>query len=422
MNRSFILLCTFVLVLAACQATSPSMDEQIEEAPPKSGAEPAFFSDTRGDVPAEVFELRTTSGAIYLNNVNGRIAALERAVETRGDAPALRMLLANTLQHRGRLLNDTENLEQALRQVNIVLEREPENANALVTRAGLYAGFHRFQDALADLDSAARAGAAQQQLDMTRAGVLIALGQIAKAEALAEPWLEENLVDLAFQANRRVDEGKLRAADRLFSKAQAVYDKTNPATLAWLHLQHGVAFLRNQKLQRAHEFFTAAHERFPQYYLATEHLAETEYLLGNYERAAELYQQVSQQTDNPVFYAKLAKTERALGNDDAAARAEAEARAGFEAWLDRHPEAAWQHAAEYYLSREEAGTAVALARFNAKLRQNIPGLLLLARAERAVGNEGAACDAWRRTLTSAEANGLNPPEIAQSRESFEYCG
>lgn len=193
----------------------------------------------------------------------------------------------------------------------MALRNDPDNVNALLSRAQLYSAFHRFED------------------------------------ALAEPWLGENLTDLAFRANRRVDEGRLEEADRLFSKAQAVYNDTSPVTLSWLHVQHGVAFLRNRMLEKALRFFKAAHERLPRYFLATEHLAETHYRLGHYQRAAELYRQVSQQTRNPVFYAQLAKAEQALGNEGAAQRAEAKARVGFEAWLYEHPQAAWQHAAEF---------------------------------------------------------------------------
>lgn len=186
-------------------------------------------------------------------------------------------------------------------------------------------------------------------------------------DALAEPWLGENLIDLAFRANRRI----------------AVYNDTDPVILSWLHAQHGAAFLRNQMLEKALRFFKAAHERLPRYFLATEHLAETHYRLGHYQRAAELYRQVSQQTRNPVFYAKLAKAEQALGNEGAARRAESKARARFEIWLHEHPKAAWQHAAEFYLSRGEPGRVAALARFNAELRQNMVSFV--------VGPGGAGC-------------------------------
>lgn len=386
------------------------------QAPPGPDSGNRYASDAREDVPAGPAEIRTTSAAVYRGNLDGRIASLLEAA-TRRPAPQYDLMLAESLAHRARLLGRSEDRESALERVRNVLEQEPGHARARLLQARLLAEVHRFDDALDALDRAAAGGADGNRVARQRAEVLIALGRIAEGSALAEPHLDETLSDLAFRANRLVDQGKPQEADELFIRAQAAYRDSNPYPLAWLHVQHGVLFLRNGDPARARTFFAAAHERLPHYYLATEHLAETLGLLGETERSAELYRQASEQTGDPVFLAALADAERELGRERAAASAEQRARAGFEAWLERRPRAAWQHAAAFFLGRGDPARAVQFARRNAEARQNLGSLLLLARAEKAAGNEAAACEAWQQ----AQASGLNPPEIEDLSRQFEDC-
>lgn len=397
------------LLLASCTGVP-------ERGVDAAGGGATYASDERADVPAGPADIRTTSPDIYVGNLDGRIDSLERAASTR-DAPRLRLMLGESLAHRSRLLGRPGDHDRALSHANAVLETDPDNSGALLLRARLQAAQHRFDDALANLGSARQAGTPAARVDRQRAEVLVALGRVADGEALARPHLKDDLADLAFRANRLVDQGQLEAADELFVRAQDAYQDSSPYALAWLHVQHGVLFLRAGDHQRAARFFAAAHERLPDYYLAAEHLAETRALLGDFEGAAKLYREVAAQTDDPVFHAALADVEEQLGRDDAAGAAEQKARSGFEAWLEEQPRAAWQHAAEYYLDRGETARAADLARRNAELRQNVGSLLLLARAEQAAGNNAAACQAWQR----ARETGLNPPEFGELSGRFEEC-
>lgn len=385
-------------------------------APQEPRADHAFASDTRTEVPAGPSSIRTTSPEIYIGNLNARITSLTDGAERRS-SPRLQLMLAEALAHRARLLGKPEDRTEALARADAVLEREPGLAQARLLRARLLAAVHRFEEALDVLDEATAAGAADDRVARQRSEVLIALGRADEALALARPHLGGSLPDLAFRANNLIDRGELEKADELFIRAQETYEDSNPYPLAWLHVQHGVLFLRNDDPQRARAFFAAAHERLPQYYLATEHLAETMGLLGETRRSAELYRQVSEQTEDPVFLAALADAERELGNGQAATEAEQAARRGFREWLDREPAAAWQHAAEFYLDRGDTGHAVEYARRNAEIRQNVGSLLLLARAEKADGHTAKACRAWQR----AHDTDLNPPELRTQRFNFEDC-
>ena len=101
---------------------------------------------------------------------------------------------------------------------------------------------------------------------------------------------------------------------------------------------------------QAQRYFAAAHERLPQYFLATEHPAETELLLGNALRAVSLYQQVSEQTKNPLFYLGLVKAQHALSNLAAAEQAQVLAQSGFDKWLEEKNWPRLQHSVEYFFN------------------------------------------------------------------------
>lgn len=401
------------LVVASLAACSSLPEQGTPEDP---SPDKAFASDARDDVPAGPADIRTTSPEIYIGNLNARATSLEQGAARRS-SPRFDLMLAETLAHRARVLGKADDRSTALELATSVLEREPDHARALLLRARLLSSVHRFEEALRDLDRAAAVGAARDRTARQRAETLLALGRVDEAMEAARPHLGDDLSDLAFRANRHIDRGNPERADELFTRAQESYQDSNPYPLAWLHVQHGVLFLRSDDLERARVFFAAAHERLPGYYLATEHLAETLGLLGETRRSAELYRQVSEQTEDPVFLAALADAERELGNGQAATEAEQAARKGFREWLDREPAAAWQHAAEFYLDRGEMDRALEYARQNADLRQNVGSLLLLARAEKAAGNAGNACRAWQR----AHDSGLNPPEFKTLRSEFEDC-
>jgi tetratricopeptide (TPR) repeat protein len=191
----------------------------------------------------------------------------------------------------------------------------------------------------------------------------------------------------------------------------------SPVPLAWLHTQQGIAWLRFGDIERAQRFFEAAYQRLPQYYLAAEHLAETEFLLGRRERARELYLAVIAQTDHPEFHAALAEVEAELGDTDAAEVSLGRAREGYEALLARHPAAFADHAAAFHLEQDEAGRALELARINLNQRRDVMAWLLLAEAEHAAGNRRAAC----RALDQARRTGLNPPELRELEERLQRC-
>ena len=368
--------------------------------------------------PAPPSVLPTTSGEVYLGNLDGRIEALGRALAT-APTPSLHVAMAGALYHRYRIVADLDDAEAALEQVDQAIMQAPRDRQALQLRATVRAGFHRFAEASADLDAAEAAGAAPASLADTRREIALATGRYqALAAELAHSEIPEGgLYELALRGNLRLLQGDLAGAGRQFERAQAQATDSSPVPLAWLHLQQGIALLRAGQPEAANRWFRTAHERLPGYTLATEHLAETEVLLGRLDAARPLYHDVIARTGSPEFLHALAKLEAQAGHGREAVALEARADATWADWLARQPSAFAQHAIPFYLDRDRPADALRLARGNIALRQDVLSWILLARAADAAGDAAEAC----RASTMARRTGMQPPEMASIEPLTRAC-
>ena len=371
---------------------------------PDPGAE--ALAQILSGFPASQEQLATTSADIYLGNLEGHIAALEREIAQHDD-PAKRAALAGAVYQRfrieGRLVDD----ERALELIDGAVRDRPGAADAHQFRASVLSSLHRFAEAARELDRARELGAREAAIADARREIDLALGRYdrLREEIAASALPSGNFYELAFRANLRVQLGDAIGASFLFRAAQSAYEDVNPVPIAWLYVQQGIALLRYERCADAVRFFEAARARIPTYYLATEHLAECEAKLGHPGRARSVYREVIVQTGNPEYIGALARIEHD-------ARLEAQAAAAYTALLERHHDAYAQHAAEFYLAAGRPREALPLARENVALRQDVMSELLLARVAAASGAHAEACDARSRVL----ATPLRPPEIAQLTE------
>jgi predicted Zn-dependent protease len=358
--------------------------------------------------PAPPSALPTTSGEVYLGNLDGRIESLERVLAS-APTPALRVALAGALYHRYRIVANLADAEAALDQLDRAVVQSPRDRQALQLRATVRAGFHRFAEASADLDAAEAAGATPASLADARREIALATGRYAAlaAELARSDSPEGGLYELAFRGNLRLLQGDLAGAGRQFERAQAQATDSSPVPLAWLHLQQGIALLRAGNPAAANRWFRSAHERLPGYTLATEHLAETEVLLGRLDAARPLYQDVIARTGSPEFLHALASLEARAGRTREAVALQARADASWAALVSRQPAAFAQHAIAFYLDRDRPDEALRLARGNTALRQDVLSWILLARAAEAAGDATTACEASAK----ARGTGMRPPEI-----------
>ncbi len=360
---------------------------------------------------------RTTSAEVYLGNLDARIASLESRLAA-GDGGRAETLAAQRY-HRYKVRGRLEDADRAL---DLLAARHRDgtlSADGHALYATMLSGLHRFPDAEALLAAAVEAGADPAATRNLQADLDVALGRYDRlaADLAADARPPGDFYALAHRADLRVLQGDLAGAERLYLAAQTLYNDVNPVPLAWLHTQMGIAYLRFGRIEDARRFFAAAVERLPGYYLAEEHLAECEALLGDTEAARARYHRVIAATGNPEFAAALAGLERDAGNTALADALQALARTGYDDLLRRHPLAYAQHAAEFYVEIGEPARAHALARENAALRSDVGSLILLATAAQANGARDEACEARRRAL----ALGFAPPELAELEPLAASC-
>ncbi len=367
--------------------------------------------------PISISDFPTTSEAIYLGNLDSIISEYGRVL---GENPSagLRTALAGVLYHRFKIVGRIGDAERAIELLDEAVREEPAEPAHRLMRATAYSAFHRFTEAEADLAVAAKStdageiAKAQREIDL-------ALGRydrLAPEFAPTRPPTQD-FYELVHRADLALMQGDPDEANFQFRSAQIEYRDVNPVPLAWLHVQRGIGSLRFGDVQGALPFFASAHARMPRYYLATEHLAEVQTLLGDYDGARKLYLDVIRETGNPEFIAALAALETAAGKPEAAAARNAEAKSGYAALYARHPDAYAQHYAEFLLNIAEPVQALELAERNVKLRQDVGSWILLARAAEANKNYARACDAHR----AAVATGRKPPELTKLSALAERC-
>ena len=369
--------------------------------------------------PAGLDDIQTTSGDIYLGNLDARIDALA-AANRRNARADLQVSQAGALYHRYRIRGKLADAEHALGLLDAALAQSPRNAEALALRATVLAGFHRFTAAAADLDAVASANPAKAgALAEARREISLATGRydLLREDFSRSTDPQGGFYEIAFRGNLLLQKGDLAGASAQFRRAQALFTDSSPMPLAWLHVQQGIALLRHGRHADAALFFKAAHDRLPGFTLATEHLAETQTQLRNFDVARGLYARVIADTNNPEFIGALAAMERDAGKTSLAARLDARASEGWSQLVAKYPAAFAQHAIGFYLDRGEPARALALARANIKLRQDVGSYILLATAADAAGSRAEACAARQSALDS----GLDPPEMVDLAALATFC-
>ncbi len=351
---------------------------------------PAARAVLRQPIPADDLP-RTTDGAIALGNLQGQIDVLQRKHAL---TVAERAALAELLSARGQYTGRIADRERALELTEALAREQPDDAVALLARARGRAAFHRFAEALSDLDAAAVHGGSPMAIDGIRAGILQALGRYDEALAIRrEKAARYPTADtLGALATLQAERGETDAAARLFVESRRAYRDVSPFPLAWSLFDEGLMAMRHGNLARARELFLDAHRRLPSFAAARCHLAEVEAALGNAADAVTLLEPLARTADDPDPAAQLARIYSQMGRTGPAAQWRAVAARRYEELLARYPEAYADHGAEFFLGTGgHAKRALALAQQNLTLRQTPRAYELVLAAAFASGDTAAAC-------------------------------
>lgn len=373
-------LLTIGLLFQAC-TPMPARETTAGSPPDHAGFAPTGSPDW----PAGPDRRTSTSGEIYLANLDSQLGSLEQRISLRPNDRDLARL-AELRYHRFQVLGNLADAEAARRLLDEARARPHDAAIDLASVQVLF-GFHEFELAREILEHARAAGAAEESIARWRHAIASATGLVEQPREVPTLSADQTANQTADQASDPValvqaaadelERGRPQAATALLKRAQESYVDSSPYVLAWIHVQQGIVFLRYGDHERARVFFDAAHQRFPQYALATEHLAETELALGNTTAALNLYRQVAAQTGHPEFLYRQSLTERDAGQASRAAKLAAQARQDYLDLVARYPLMYADHAAGYFLESGDVLRAYQLAVQNYRARQDISASALL---------------------------------------------
>ena len=228
-----------------------------------------------------------TAGAVAMINLQAQIDGLEQLLAGGRAAIGVRAELIELVALRGQVLGRIGDYEWADERAEQLTRDAPADGMAVVARARARGRFHRFADALADLDAAQRLGAEPALVDAERAGVFQAIGRYEAALTIYNQAAKgrADVTVLGALATLHAERGETVAAEQLFDESRSCYRGVSPFPLALLNFQRGLMWLAQGDLHRALTWFEAAVRRVPAYAPAQGHLAEVEAALGEPEAA-----------------------------------------------------------------------------------------------------------------------------------------
>jgi tetratricopeptide (TPR) repeat protein len=258
---------------------------------------------------------------------------------------AEQVLLVDLLLLRGQVLGRIADYEQATGLAEVLVRNAPNDGAAWLARARARATFHRFADALNDLDAARQRGADHATVDAERAAILQAVGY--SAEALVLRWdaarRRPDLATLGALAVLQAERGEVTEAENLFTEARRRYRGVSPFPLAELDFGRGLMWLGERNLPAARAWFATAVRRVPAYAPALGHLAQVDAALGAPDAAVKRLHALTMSSDNPEYANTLACALSDAGRPREAERWRAYAASRYQELVSRHPEAFAHH-------------------------------------------------------------------------------
>jgi tetratricopeptide (TPR) repeat protein len=335
-----------------------------------------------------------THGTIALRNLEAQIEGLEPNSNPGFPRVEERAWLIDLLALRGSILGSIADYERALELAHLLVRDAVSEAAAFLARARTHAVFHRFTDALDDLDVAERLGADAESVDRERAAVFQGLGRYEEASAIREEDARRrpSFESLGALTTLCAELGDTERAERLHAESVRRYRGVSPLPLAALDFQLGVMWMHEGQLERARDHLSAALRYVPAYAPAQGHLAEVEAELSHFDLAIALLIPLAAASDDPDYPAQLARICADAGYPDDARYWRGRAVARYDELIAVHPEAFADHAAEFWLAAGgDPGKALPLARMNLEIRKTPRACSLLSRAIAADEAAGAWC-------------------------------
>ena len=176
---------------------------------------------------------------------------------------ATRAHLIDLLLLRGEVLGRIADYEHAAELAVELVHDAPDDARAWLARARTRATFHRFAEALADLETAGQNSLDRAMMDAERVPILQAVGCYWHALVLCEDAAKRRpgFTTLGALAVLQAEHGEVAAAELLFADARRCYQDVSPFPIASLDYRRGLMWLGQGDLPAARTWFCAAQRR-----------------------------------------------------------------------------------------------------------------------------------------------------------------
>jgi tetratricopeptide (TPR) repeat protein len=348
-----------------------------------------------------------THGTIALRNLEAQIEGLEPNSTQGFPRVEERAWLIDLLALRGSILGSIADYERALELAHLLVRDSASEAAAFLARARTHAVFHRFRDALHDLDVAERLAADAETVDRERAAVFQGLGRYDEARAMREEHARRcpSFESLGALTTLYAELGDTEQAERLHAESVRRCRGVSPLPLAMLDFHLGVMWMHEGQLDRARDHLIAARRYVPAYAPAQGHFAEVEAELGKFDLAIALLDPLAATSDDPDYAAQLARIYADAGHPDDSRYWRARAAARYDELIAVHPEAFADHAAEFWLAAGgDPDKALRLAKVNLEVRKTPRAYVLLSRAIAAGEAAGAWCFSHPQSSHSATSS------------------
>src|SRR5215475_10523925 len=192
--------------------------------------------------------LTLTDGKIAVLNLQAQIDGLEGHGTTAEAATLIDLLIL-----RGLVLGRISDYERAAQLADRLVHDAVTDAAAYMARARTRALFHRFAEALDDLDRAERLSPKDTAVNHERAGILQALGRFNEALVTHEGAGDRrgDFEKAAALAGLWTERGETGTAQQLYLESLRSYRGVSPFPLALLDFQLGTMWMRHGRLKEA---------------------------------------------------------------------------------------------------------------------------------------------------------------------------
>lgn len=324
-----------------------------------------------------------TDGTIALLNLDAQIDALEPEVRHGSANVETRAGLAELISLRGLIVGCIADYDRADEIAEQLVRDVPTDPKALLARARTHAGFHRFNDALADIECAEKLSLDAETANGERAAIFQALGRYDESLVLREEAAKRraSFEHVAALVGLHAERGEIEAAERRYAESRSQYRGVSPIPLALLDFQLGLMWMNEGRLDKARTSFSAAQRRVPAYAPAGGHLSEVEAELGEVDSAISRLHSLAESSDDPDYAAQLARILGDVGRDGETRYWRQVAATRYEELIANHPEAFADHAAEFWLAAgADPVKALQFAKMNVQVRNTPRARALVAQA------------------------------------------